>query len=96
MLSRLESRWQTGATRPLGTQPITMLLAEKEAHRRRMLEHLTHMAASGQRSAAPTRTDPQFSIRLVGEVRRDETEPQPSRRRRRRGEDASQPDLRGL
>jgi len=69
---------------------------EKEAHCRRMLEHLTHMAASGQRFAAPTRTDTQFSIRIVGEVRRNEAEPRPTRRRRRRGEDASQPDLRGI
>jgi hypothetical protein len=73
-----------------------MLLAEKEAHRRRMLEHLTRMAASNQRSAAPTRTEPQFSIRLVGEARRNEAETPPSRRRRRGGEDFSQPDLRGI
>jgi hypothetical protein len=73
-----------------------MLSAEKEAHRRRMLEHLTHIAASGQWSAAPTRTDPQFSIRLVGEVRRGEVAPLPSPRRKRRGEDVTQPDLRGL
>jgi hypothetical protein len=73
-----------------------MLSAEKEAHRRRMLEHLTHIAASGQRSAAPTRTDPQFSIRLVGEVRRGEVASLPSPRRKRRGEDVTQPDLRGL
>jgi len=76
-------------------QAITML-SEKEAHRRRVLEHLTHMAASGQRLAAPTRTDPQFAIRLVGEVRRCEAGPQPTRRRRRRSEDASQPDLHGI
>ena len=73
-----------------------MLSAEKDAHRRRMLEHLTHMAASGQRSAAPTRTEPQFPIHLVGEVRRSEAEPHPTRRRRRRSEDASQPGLRGI
>ena len=73
-----------------------MFSAEKEAHCRRMLEHLTHMAASGQRSAVPTNTDSQFSIRLVGEVRRDEAEPLSSRHRRRRGKDASQPDLHGL
>ena len=81
---------------PPGTQAITMLSAEKEAHCRRMLEHLTEMAASGQRSAAPTRTDPQFAIRLVGEVRRNEAEPRRTRRRRRRGEDAVQSDLHGL
>jgi hypothetical protein len=96
MLRRLERRWQAEATQPPGIRAITMVSTEKEAHRRRMLEHLTHMAASGQRSAAPTHTDPQFAIRLVGEVRRDEAEPRPSRRRRRRGADASQPDLRGI
>ena len=73
-----------------------MLSIEKEAHRRRMLEHLTHMAASGQRSAAATPTDPQFSIRLVGEVRRSDAAQLPTRRRRRRGGDACQPDLRGI
>jgi hypothetical protein len=85
--------WDNPTARAKAT---TMLSAEKEAHRRRMLEHLTDMAASGQRTAAPTRTDRQLSIRLVGEVRRDEAAPQPSRRRRRRGEETSQPDLRGL
>ena len=73
-----------------------MLSAEKEAHRRRMLEHLTHMAASGQRSKAPTRTDPQFAIHLVGEVRRNDAEPRPTRRRGRRSEHATQPGLRGI
>ena len=96
LLRRLERRWQAQAIQPPGTQAITMLSAEKEAHRRRVLEHLTHMAASGQRSAAPTDADPQFSIRLIGEVRRNDAEPRPPRRHRRRGEDASQPDLRGI
>jgi hypothetical protein len=73
-----------------------MLAAEKEAHRRRVLNHLTHTAASGGQSVAPTRTEAQLSIRLIGEVRRGEAGPQPPRRRRRRGEDAGQPALSGL
>ncbi len=71
-------------------------MLEKEAHRRRMLEHLTRMATSGQQAAAPTRTDPQFSIRLVGEVRRDAVEPKPSQRATRRSDTPSQPNLRGI
>ena len=51
-----------------------MISAEKEAHRRRVLEHLTCIAASGQRFAAPTCTDPQFATHLVGEVRQNERE----------------------
>jgi len=74
-------------------QAITMLSAEKEAHRRRVLEHLTHIAASDQRSVTPTRTEPQFAIHLVGEVCRNKAEPHPSRRR---SESANQPDLRGI
>jgi len=75
---------------------FTMLSAEKEAHCRRMLEHLTHTAASGRRFAAPMRTDPQFAIHLVGEARRNKTEPQPPPRRKRCVQDANQPDLLGI
>ena len=96
VLLRLGRRWQARRKPTARTQAITMLSAEKEAHCLRMLEHLTHMAASGQRFAAPTRTDPQFSIRLVGEVRRNDAEPRPTRRRRRRGAGTGQPDLPGI
>jgi len=54
-----------------GRRQSRWLSAEKEAYRRRVLEHLTHMTASGQRSAAPIRTNPQFAIHLVGEVHRN-------------------------
>jgi hypothetical protein len=88
--------WQARRNLTARAKANTMLSVEKEAHRRRMLEHLAQTAASGQLSAAATQSDPQFSIRLVGEVRRNKAAPQPSRRRRRSVEGTGQSDLRGL
>jgi hypothetical protein len=79
-----------------GPGEILMAALSRDAHRRRVLEHQSKVAADrGKPVPTPpilSSSDPQLKIRLIGEVKRtDETvAPQRGRRRSRK---RAQPDL---
>jgi hypothetical protein len=52
----------------------------RDAHRRRVLEHQAKIQAD---RSTPGPADPQLKIRLIGEVKRDDTTMQAKRARRR-------------
>jgi hypothetical protein len=65
------------------------------AHRLRVLRHQEKMAAEAEAERPAELTDPQMTLRLVGEVRR-ETRLRSAGRKRTPDRTARQPGLRGL
>jgi len=71
----------------VNSDPEDMLMAalSRDAHRRRVLEHQAKVEAD-RSAVVPTpvpSSDPQLTIRLIGEVRRSDDTAQPKRGRQR-------------
>jgi hypothetical protein len=69
-----------------------MAALSRDAHRRRVLEHQAK-AEVDQSTPVPSSSDPQFKIRLIGEVRRGDESVEPPKRARQRPRKRAQPDL---
>jgi hypothetical protein len=72
-----------------------MLTSRNLEHQRRMLEHLSRMA-NARAPAKPASDASQLSIRLIGEVRRDNEAKPPRRRSRPIIGENEQPPLQGI